>query len=435
MPSELRDTIREAIRREWREGKGKPSATVKRINHMFSCDEHTVALSSEVVRTSWRGLRERRGQPSSLGGATDREQIITNLRARESTLQKQVKALQEDRTAIQTVREAVREVASAFPPVPPVFVPRAGDSPHVEEAVLQLSCWHYGEVVSEEETAGFGSYNIAMAQARAQYLTECVIDLAVDHHKGEHIRKLWVVDLGDNISGNIHEELRVTNERPIIPQTLGVSLLLALSLRDLAGAFDEVELIGLPGNHPRTQQKPVHKQKASDSFDRMVYETVGLLTSEIKNIKVTIPGSFFYRVAINDWYFLFMHGDNIRSWMNLPMYGMYRADANMTKLYASKELFYRYLGLGHFHVGGNLPSVGGEILMTGSLKGSDEFSIDALHTGADPRQLFYGVHHKRGVSFRYPVSVAEADPAIHSRYQFDLPNVTLLDTARKLGLL
>jgi len=351
------------------------------------------------------------------------------------SLKKQVKKSLLERTATEAVREAALQTIKALPPAAPVFIPGLREREHVQEAVLQLSCWHYGEVVSPEETAGFGVYDIAMAQARAQYMTESVIDLAIDHHRGERIRKLWVIDLGDNVSGDIHDELRVTNERPIISQVTGCSFLLAQVLRDFSAAFEQVELVGLPGNHPRTQKKPMHKAKAENSFDRMVYETVGLLTSRLENVTVTIPGSFFYRMPINEWYFLFMHGDNIRSWMNLPHYGMYRADANMTKLHASRELFYRYLGLGHFHVAGTLPNVRGEILLTGSLKGPDEFSLDVLQTGSEPNQLFYGVHKRRGVSFRYPVSVLDADPATHNRFQFDLPGVTLADAAKELGLL
>jgi hypothetical protein len=365
----------------------------------------------------------------------EQERTVTNLRAMLSASERKVKEAQKQSTVTEVVREAVLEVAQSFPKPPPSYVRHNVRKPSPQEAVLMLCCLHMGEVVSAAETNGFGEYNMAIAQARFQQVIDSVIRIAHDHHAGVHIRKLWIVNLGDNISGDIHEELTTTNERPVITQTLSAAYLLALGIRDLCANFDEVEMVGLPGNHGRNRRKPMHKLKTEDSFDRMTYETAGLLCANIPNFTLTIPQAYWTRLVINDVPFVFLHGDNLKSWMGLPFYGMYRMNANMTTLHATKDEYFTYLGLGHFHQSGMLPRSGGEILLTGSLKGPDEYSLDVLQQGAEPTQLFFGVHHERGVSFRYPINAREATPEAQDRYQFQLAEVTLADMARRVGLL
>lgn len=380
-------------------------------------------------------LRTRVAELEALQPTGEHERTITNLRALLSVTERKLAETQKGQTITQTVKEAVLEVASAFPALPNIYHPAVPESTHVQEAVLMCCCLHMGEVVSALETNGFGEYNMAIAQARMQDVVDSVIDLVQDHHRGEHIRKLWIPNLGDNISGDIHEELSITNERPVITQALSAAFLLALAVRDFAVAFDEVEMIGLPGNHGRNRKKPAHKQKTEDSFDRMVYETVALLCANISNFKMTIPGSYWTRQVINDVPFVFLHGDNLKAWNQIPFYGTYRLNANMTTMHGTRGEFFRYLGIGHFHQVASLPRMGGEILMTGSLKGPDEYALDVLQQGSEPEQLFFGVHHRRGVSFRYPINARDATPEKQTRYQFALADVPLALMAKKLGLL
>ncbi|KKL54914.1 hypothetical protein LCGC14_2260660, partial [marine sediment metagenome] len=169
--------------------------------------------------------------------------------ARIATLLEEQAKRDEERDAALTkgVQMAASSMSLALPTftAPHILKTRGEDDLKVEEAVLLQSCWHYGEDVSEEETAGFGGYNVAMCQARIQEMADSVIGLITDHHRGLKIRKLWVVNVGDNISGDIHDELKITNEVPLVSQFLGCGLLQALSLRDLAAVVDEVEYIGI----------------------------------------------------------------------------------------------------------------------------------------------------------------------------------------------
>jgi hypothetical protein len=329
------------------------------------------------------------------------------------------------------VRASFASLGSSELPIPNII------HKHPQDAVLFESCLHYGEVVSLAETGGISSYDIPTAQAAYQVLTEATLDLLRNHHSGEQFETVWVIDVGDNVSGDIHDELKITNERPIVSQVKGAALLKSLQLRDIARHFKRVVFVGLPGNHARTTRKPSFKQKSEDSFDRAVYEDMALLLSQIPNVEMRIPRSSREVVNINGHNFMFEHGDSIPSWMGIPFYGAQREDAKLTKLYTNYfNQGFRYFGFGHFHQVGFLQTPGGgEMIMTGSPKGGDEFSLGRLSTASQPSQILFGVHPTRGVSFRYPLDLSTRDPEIHTEYQFELSDMTLLEAAKGLGLL
>jgi len=305
---------------------------------------------------------------------------------------------------------------AALPPAPrSLEIPPIDPRHQPQDAVAFISCLHLGEVIDEAATHGLGRYDIAMAQARFQDYIDSVINLAIRHHKGVHFDKLWLVDVGDNISGNIHGELSRTNELYTTKQTVGAARLLACGLRDLARFFNEVEFIGLPGNHPRMWPKPVHKEKA-DNFDTIAYHLVSVMTRDIPNVRVTVPESFFKIVDIKGHRFLFTHGDTISMWNQIPYYGINRARLNLLDLVKRLDLDFEYFCVGNFHTVADMQAASGAILMTGSSKGPDEFSISKMATGSDPCWLFFGVHPVWGRTFRYDVNLRNATPQEQRRY-------------------
>lgn len=467
MPRELADKVRGDVQaRGGNAPPGKPSydTITGRVNASFTCADYEVALSRDTVRDILRRSRPRTKEDKSHeprkltaeeeGAETHKEQENFALREERALLKKKLKKATQEQTALAAMQKGIeivtRDASLLLPTFEPANIIIRDPEDHIEEAVLFCSCWHYGEVVSERETTGFGKYDIPTCQASIQVMTDAVLGLILDHHRGLNIRKLWVVEVGDSVSGIIHDELVVTNERPIATQVVGSALLRALSLRDLAAHIDEVEHIGIVGNHGRTTRRPAHKEKAEDSFDRMSYEYTSLLTSKIPNIKSTIAPSPKHLATINGHRFLFEHGDSIRMWMGFPYYGAAREQAkllssfvNAKNLLANNQQLaeymsqgFRYFCFGNFHTSmvADGPN-GSELIATGSPKGVDEYSWDFLSTGSLPSQQFFGVHHRRGVSFRYKLDLSDRDPEKHTRYLFDLTDVSLRDAAGELGLL
>jgi hypothetical protein len=59
--------------------------------------------------------------------------------------------------------------------------------------------------------------------------------------------------------------------------------------------------------------------------------------------------------------------------------------------------------LGHFHTLSQNQIPGGEVLMNGSFKLTDEYAYNSLAAANEPSQLIHGVHEDHGVTWRLPV--------------------------------
>lgn len=355
--------------------------------------------------------------------AVARDRLVRDLRQRYTDLRHRYDVALDDQAYFKRIYEMFVAEVAALPPAPTSLeIPPIDPQHHPQDAVAFISCLHFGEVIDEAAMHGLGRYDVAMAQARFQDYIDSVINLAIRHHKGVHFDKLWLIDVGDNISGNIHGELSRTNELHTTKQTVGVARLLSCGLRDLSRFFDKVEFIGLPGNHPRMWPKPVHKEKA-DNFDTIVYHLVSEMVRDLPNVSVDVPESFFRIVEIKGHRFLFMHGDTISMWNQIPHYGINRARVNLLDLVRRIDLDFEYFCVGNFHTNIVSQAPTGAIIMTGSSKGPDEYSVSKLATGSDPMWKFFGVHPSWGVTFWYDVNLRMADPDYQMRYLHDVEGV------------
>lgn len=326
------------------------------------------------------------------------------------------KALRRIGAKDELLRSIRREIQS-LPPAPQHFDLRPHEGrEHKQDALCQIACMHIGEIVSPEKTYGLGDYDLAMAQARVQTYVDSVLDLAVNHHSGETFERLWVICLGDSVNGTIHAELERAQEFGVARQTVEAGRLYALMLRDFAAYFPEVVFIGYPGNHGRIHTKPSFIDK-TDNYDNIAYTLTREMVRDIPNVEVHIPESFFTIEEINGHRFLFTHGDMMRAWAGIPWYGKDRARANLSDLVKRLNLDFEYFCTSHFHTNMEVQETYGETFFTGSSKGPCGFSIGTKGVGSDPAWKFYGIHRRRGVTFRYPVNMKEATREEHTRYQ------------------
>ncbi len=356
--------------------------------------------------------------------AVDSDRTTRDLQQRYRELKHRYDVALDGQAYFGRIYEMFEAEVHAIPPAPTSLeIPEIDPLHQPEDLVAFISCLHLGEVISEAETHGLGRYDVAMAQARFQDYIDSVINLATVHQAGVCFEKLWFVDVGDNISGVIHDELARTNELHTTKQVVAAARLIACGLRDVARFFQSVEFIGLPGNHPRMWPKPVHKQK-TDNFDTIVYHLVSVMVRDIPNVRVTIPESFFKVVEIKGHKFLFLHGDTISMWNQIPYYGINRARVNLSDLVRRINLDFEYFCVGNFHTAADMQTPNGAIIMTGSSKGPDEYSITKLATGSDPEWLLWGVHPRWGKTFTYPVKLTDAAPETHTRYLHDVKGVT-----------
>lgn len=131
-------------------------------------------------------------------------------------LKRKIKALAETRMTTKDIRNKIFALSDreAAPPDWTIDITSNGKGPGVP--TLMLSDWHWGEVVRPEMVDGVNEYNLEIASQRFKSCIERTIDLCSNHMVKPKYPGIVVALGGDMISGDIHEELRNTNDGPLM---------------------------------------------------------------------------------------------------------------------------------------------------------------------------------------------------------------------------
>lgn len=301
------------------------------------------------------------------------------------------------RVQIQERDESYSQVAAALSAVDPypAFQYREPRKTALEVIpVLDISDLHIGEVVEACEVEGYNAFNWEIAQAGLFGIVDDFmqwVTIQAEHYK---IEQCVLLCKGDYISGDIHDELRVTNEWPLPVQTAKAGWLLGEVFRILAGRFKRVVAYEVGAdNHGRLQKKPQAKQKSANSMSFLVQYIANAAASRCSNFYPVVAEGMKLLAPINGHRFLVEHGDSIKGWMGIPLYGIARmaGKESMRRMDATRG--FDYYSVAHFHV----PCWDQKyLLMNGSLTGTTEFD-HACGRHALPCQAAYLVHPAYGV--------------------------------------
>lgn len=141
--------------------------------------------------------------------------------------------------------------------------------------IVCLSDMHIGECFSN----AFGQYNSDIAKQRMDSYFKKVRDLGVLHN----IHKVYLVSLGDQVSGNIHKSIQIANRENVIEQMKIAINLIADFCRKLCEAFDEVDYFAVTGNHTRLDKK--EDSLNDERLDDMISWVICQLMSGYRNFK------------------------------------------------------------------------------------------------------------------------------------------------------
>jgi len=293
-----------------------------------------------------------------------------------------------------------------------------GDS-YTGTPILYFSDAQWGEVVRAGEMDGTNEYNMEVASRRYQKLIRKSIDLCTTYQKFPSYQRFAYVRAGDLINGDIHEELRKTNDLAAIPaakdlvehEIWGINQL--LDLRDDKGAFvfPQIDIISVPGNHGRNTERPEHKGFVGTNYETV---TAYLLQSWFRDhlsnaaesrIRFVTPASGDAIETIEDQVFCFTHGDRIGSRGGEGFIGPAATIMRgMMKVHAYYNRIRRpvnYVMTGHFHTSLYL----GLGFGNGSLCGLNEFAKSFRMIPDAPKQWLLFAHKHYGVSQMWEIIV------------------------------
>jgi hypothetical protein len=219
--------------------------------------------------------------------------------------------------------------------------------------------------------------------------------LSFQEHRPYPVRKLHIWSLGDQLSGDIHDELVETNEIPLAEATVQFGLDGAEFVESFVPYFEKVSVAGIVGNHPRARRKPPAKRQ----FDNADWTALKIMEQALRRcpaVDFEVPKAPKWPVEVCNRRILLMHGHGIRSTMpGVPWGGVMRRVGSLQNEYAAAGMPIDHFVLGHFHQSNVVQA--GRIVMNGSVKGIDEYSLQAFGGGSPPQQILLTFHPRRGL--------------------------------------
>lgn len=241
-------------------------------------------------------------------------------------------------------------------------------APSDNDLLVSLNDIHYGANVDNY----WNTYNSDVCRKMMCHYLDRIITIGETHGSENCI--VWAN--GDEISGNIHQSIAVTNKENVIEQIKGVSELIAEFLAELSRHFNHVTFVSVAGNHSRIEP---NKDRAliSERLDDLVEWYLGARLQNFEN--VTIGGGekidhTIYLVDVRGQAYCGVHGD---------------FDGSASKVQALQTLAGRPLYAvlsGHLHHCKIDDVQGVKTVMAGSFLGMDDYCIQKRIYGK-PEQM------------------------------------------------
>ena len=277
---------------------------------------------------------------------------------------------------------------------------KAGDAPHVP--VLVTSDFQWGEVINKANMDGINEYSVKIAKARYQRLIDKTIDISFEHLPRNRYDGMIYLRLGDSVSGDIHDELRRTNELSGVTAIPSLVETESWGLEQLAQAFKKVHVISVPGNHGRTTLKPPSK-RVEENYDWLASCWLEREFKGDARITWQTPLSTDAVFEIHRRKYLATHGDNIgtRGGMGFvgPVATISRGATLTMREYAARGITIDKMFIGHFHSAFDF----GRGWSNGSLPGYSEYARAGRMTPEPPQQWLLYFHPKYGATSQWKI--------------------------------
>lgn len=294
---------------------------------------------------------------------------------------KKIRSLSRIEDFINLMRDEL-EILAYEKPLEVFKSPQEEDSHNV--GVLLLSDIHYGIGIN----SSINIYDEDIAFTRLNYLVDKVLDYCTTHN----INHLYVYELGDTISGHIHNTLRLENRMNVARQIIGASELISRALYRLSEKINKVTFTMVEGNHDRIMPKKDDNLN-EDSFSALVQELIIHRTSNITNLQIIQSiGKTFTSLDIMGFNCVGVHGDKDK-----PQ----SAIENITAITGKIP---DYVFMGHFHNANEFTVNQSEVLVNGSFSGADEYAYN-LRKNSKPVQKFM-VFNNQGKLCTYNINLS-----------------------------
>jgi len=292
-----------------------------------------------------------------------------------------------------------------------------------QSAVLLLSDTHIGQVISPDQTLGFGGYNFPTFLARLKFLEEGVVSI-LSEHTTTKIDELVLCLGGDLLDGALAHGAEAKQKNTLFCQFYAGGHALAQFIRNLAPHVPKIRIKTVVGNHPRwgTQHKMPTENRFSN-LDHFLSAYIEALTKDLPTVEWSIDKQPFALFNVQGFKFHLSHGDHLRGGdkaLGVPNHSVGRLISSTAQLFGKHGLESpHYFLTGHLHRGIVLPHAKGSFIVNGGFPGMDCYGLISGFSPVDPSQVFFFVHPKFGKTATYDISLKFAEVTDNAPY--DIP--------------
>lgn len=246
------------------------------------------------------------------------------------------------------------------------------------------------------------SYNLDVYHRRHQKFTDLVIRIHDIISRTIPLERIVFINLGDMVSGQGIFPGQAWKTEVNVMEQIYHHASPELIQRDLTMCeyFPVVQDEYIPGNHGRTGKE--YPQEVN--FDNVLAQDIQRRFENVDQVEVNICWDWYTFVDIYKWRFLCLHGSQIRSWLNIPFYGL--VQKGMRWQGSIPDGPWQYMLHGHFHTAFMFPWNNFSIIGNGALVSGDDFALRELGMASAPAQQVFGVHPDKGVTWHYTLDLS-----------------------------
>jgi len=302
---------------------------------------------------------------------------------------KLLKQLIKEKASTQIVVEILQDVipAAEFTPKP-LKVVKSRHKDKEEKAVVLWGDMHIGR------------YSVELMEKKVKAFYSAIVKMVETQRSSIPIKDLHIFMLGDVVDGDeIFPAQSYEQKFYLMEQMFTYGLPMVTNLiNQLSNHFESITVSCVPGNHGR-------KSKLTDTrlnFDTIFYEACKLAMANNERVKWNITWSWYQVVEIYGNRFLLTHGANIRSWLNIPFYGIIQKGMRWQ---GSLPEEWNYLCMGHFHTNLFFKWNNFKTFMNGTWLDNDDYALRELGMDSSTEQVLFGVSQRKGTTWRYDIKL------------------------------
>lgn len=228
--------------------------------------------------------------------------------------------------------------------------------PSGNDLIVALSDIHYGIDIANN----WNRYNSDICRDMFNTYLGRILTIADLHHS----ENCYVVELGDTISGNIHQSLQIANKENVVEQIKGVSELIAEFLAELSSHFKNVVFISVAGNHSRLGKKD--DVATTERLDDLIGWYLTARLSDFENILFNVDEKIDNTMSllnVRGKTYCCVHGDFDDSAQKLAS----------IRTFAGQPVYAVMCGHKHHNMVNDVQGV--KVVMSGSFMGMDDYCI------------------------------------------------------------